>query len=143
MLRLRMRSLRSPLSAWAGGLGLLALLGGCMPVGGVRMEAPDATVDFDAGFKEVTPCARDQLEETFVAARTVTFRDFAEVTVAGNYGGATIMVVDIKDVTPGKARAAIHAHDYMLLWGGPTNRAAAALEKCRNPAKPAAPAPKG
>jgi poly-gamma-glutamate capsule biosynthesis protein CapA/YwtB (metallophosphatase superfamily) len=123
--------------------GLLGLLAGCMPVGGVRAEDPDATFDFDAGWKEVAPCAHDQLAATFAGAEVERHSDFAEITVVGNYGGSTIMVVDIKDVTSGKARAAIHAHDYMLLWGGPVNRALKALEKCKNPPKPATPAPGG
>jgi len=123
--------------------GLLVLLAGCMPVGGVRAEDPDATFDFDAGWKAVTPCAREQLAATFAGATNLPHADFAEVTVIGNYGGSTIMIVDIQDVTPGKARAATHAHDYMLLWGGPVNQALRALEKCKNPPKPPTPAPGG
>ena len=123
--------------------GLLVLLAGCMPIGGVRAEDPDATFDFDAGWKEVTPCARDQLSATFAGAEVLRTADFSEITVIGNYGGSTIMIIDIKDVTPGKARAATHAHDYMLLWGGPVNQALRALEKCKNPPKPATPAPGG
>jgi poly-gamma-glutamate capsule biosynthesis protein CapA/YwtB (metallophosphatase superfamily) len=123
--------------------GLLALLAGCMPVGGVRAEDPDATFDFDAGWKDVAPCAREQLAATFAGAQVERHSDFAEITVVGNYGGSTVMIVEIKDVTPGKARAAIHAHDYMLLWGGPVDRAVKALEKCKNPPQPAAPAPGG
>ena len=86
--------------------GLLVLLAGCMPIGGVRAEDPDATFDFDAGWKEVTPCARDQLSATFAGAEVLRTADFSEITVIGNYGGSTIMIIDIKDVTPGKARAA-------------------------------------
>ena len=52
-----------------------------------------------------------------------------------HYFGSTIMIVDIHDATPGKAVALIHAHDYMVVWGGPTRRAVAALKKC--PVKPA------
>ena len=123
--------------------GLLALLAGCMPVGGVRAEDPDGTFDFDAGWKDVAPCAREQLAATFAGAQVQRFSDFAEITVIGNYGGSTIMVVEIKDVTSGKARAAIHAHDYMLIWGGPVNQALKALGKCNNLPKPATPAPSG
>ena len=121
----------------------LLLLAGCMPIGGVRAEDPDQTFDFDSGWKVVTPCARDQLSATFAGAEVKRSADFAEITVVGNYGGSTIMIIDIKDVTPSKARAAIHAHDYMLLWGGPVNRALKALEKCKNPPQPATPAPGG
>jgi hypothetical protein len=124
-------------------VGLLLLLAGCMPVGGVRAEDPDATFDFDAGWKAVAPCAREQLAATFAGATNLPHADFAEITVIGNYGGSTIMIVDIQDVTPGKTRAVIHAHDYMLLWGGPVNQALKALEKCKIPPKPAAPAPGG
>ena len=134
-----MRMMRLAILSW----GMLALLAGCMAVGGVRAEDPDATFDFDAGWKEVAPCAREQLAATFAAAQVARFPAFAEITVIGNYGGSTVMIVDIQDVTPGKARAAIHAHDYMLLWGGPVNRALKALEKCKNPPKPPKPAPGG
>ena len=123
--------------------GLLVLLAGCMPIGGVRAEDPDATFDFDSGWKVVTPCARDQLSATFAGAQVGRYPDFAEISVIGNYGGSTIMIIDIKDVTPGKARAAIHAHDYMLIWGGPVNQALKALGKCNNLPKPATPAPSG
>ena len=123
--------------------GLLVLLAGCMPIGGVRAEDPDAIFDFDSGWKVVTPCARDQLSATFAGAQVGRYPDFAEISVIGNYGGSTIMIIDIKDVTPGKARAAIHAHDYMLIWGGPVNQALKALGKCNNLPKPATPAPSG
>jgi len=123
--------------------GLLVLLAGCGTVGGVRAEDPDGTFDFDAGWKDVAPCAREQLAVTFAGAQVARFSDHAEITVIGNYGGATVMIVEIQDVTPGKARALIHAHDYMLLWGGPVHRALKALEKCKNPPKPETPAPGG
>jgi hypothetical protein len=124
-------------------VGFLVLLAGCMPIGGVNAEDPDATFDFDAGWKEVAPCAREQLAATFAGATNTPHPDHADITVIGNYGGSTIMLVEIQDVTPGKARAVIHAHDYMLLWGGPVDRALAALRKCKNPPKPTAPAPSG
>jgi hypothetical protein len=123
--------------------GLLALLGGCMPVGGIRAEEPDATVDFDAGWKAVAPCAHEQLGNTFSSATMTAGASYAQLTVFGNYGPSTIMMVYIQDATPGKARALIHSHDYMLLWGGPTDRAVAALEKCKNPPPPGAQPPAG
>ena len=121
----------------------LLLLAGCMPVGGVRAEDPDQTFDFDSGWKEVAPCAREQLAATFAGAQVARFSDYAEITVIGNYGGATVMLVEIQDLTAGKARAAIHAHDYMLLWGGPVNQAVKALARCNNLPKTGTPAPSG
>ena len=136
----RMAISRFPILAAAA--GLLALLGGCLPIGGTAAEKPDATVDFNAGWKAVTPCAHEELGKTFSSAPVIMNPNSAQITVFGNYGpSSTIMLVFIQDATPGKARAVIHSHDYMLLWGGPTRQAVAALEKCKNPPPPGTPAP--
>jgi len=135
-----MRIPRLPILAAAA--GLLASLGGCLPVGGTAAEKPDATVEFNAGWKAVAPCAREELAKTFSSATLIPSANSAQLTVFGNYGpSSTIMLVFIQDATPGKARAVIHSHDYMLLWGGPTRQAVAALEKCKNPPPPGTPAP--
>ncbi|HZT18551.1 MAG TPA: hypothetical protein VFA23_04065 [Dongiaceae bacterium] len=122
---------------WASLPPLLPLLlGGCIPPGGVHAERPDATLDFGVGWQTASACAQQQLGDTFSSAvlRSDAAAKRGEITVAGNYGGATIMVIDIADAAPGEARAEIHAHDYMLLWGGPTDRALAAMAKCRKAA---------
>ena len=122
---------RSRLTCRLGaGLIALALLAGCVPIGGVLKEEPDATVSFDQGWQKIAPCARDQLATTFDAATMRTTASGAVITVSGNYSGSTIMIVGMEDESPGKARALIHAHDYMMIWGGATNRAVAALKKC-------------
>jgi hypothetical protein len=122
---------RSCLTCRVGaGLIALALLAACVPIGGVLKEEPDATVSFDQGWQEIAPCAKNQLATTFEAAIMRTTESGAVITVSGNYSGSTVMVVRIEDESPGKAKALIHAHDYMMLWGGPTNRAVAALKKC-------------
>ena len=55
-----------------------------------------------------------------------------EITVIGNYGGSTAMLVDIQDDGPGKSKAIVHAHDYMLVWGPAVDRALKSLKKCQN-----------
>ena len=78
------------------------------------------------------PAARDELSATFAGAKTTTLQGMAEITVIGNYGGSTAMLVDIQDDGPGKSKAIVHAHDYMLVWGPAVDRALRALEKCKN-----------
>jgi hypothetical protein len=56
----------------------------------------------------------------------------AEITVIGNYGGSTAMLVDIQDDGPGKSKAIVHAHDYMLIWGPAADRALKSLTKCQD-----------
>jgi hypothetical protein len=116
-----------------GLLGAAALLGACVPPGGVRMEAPDATVSFETGWKKAAACAQAQLSDSFYSSKMVLHaaENYAEITVGGNFSGATIMIIDIKQLTPGTSRAAIHAHDYMLIWGPPVSRAEQALQKCQ------------
>lgn len=141
MRRDRMAARRSQVRA-ACAAGLLALLGGCVPGAGVVAEKPDATVDFNAGWKAVAPCAREELANTFSSAALLLGKNSAQLTVFGNYGpSSTIMVIFIQDATPGKAQAIIHAHDYSLFWGGSKDRAVATLEKCKNPPPPGTPAP--
>jgi len=126
---------------WQRGSGLavvcgLLFLAGCIPPGGVQKESPDATLDFDQGWKAASTCAQAKLADAFPQAKLKNHdkERFAEITVAGNYSLSTIMVIDVQDVSPGKARAAIHSHDYMLIWGGPTDRAVQAMAACNKTA---------
>ena len=119
-------------------LALLVALAGCALTGTLRSRPPDATVDLGQGWEQASACAQEQLTELFNSAVAVNHPadGYAEITVAGNFAKETVMVVFVQDVTPGKAQAQIHAHDYMLLWGGPTDRAVAGLAKCRGKAAP-------
>jgi hypothetical protein len=111
---------------------LLALLGGCLPIGGVHSEDPDGTLSFNHAWQDVAPCAKDQLSATFAGAKMTMAPTMAEITVIGNYGGSTAMLVDIQDDGPGKSKAIVHAHDYMLVWGPATDRALKSLKKCQD-----------
>ena len=134
MLGHRMRmdpSPRLPIRA-ASGFLILALLGGCLPLGGVHNENPDGTLSFNHSWKDVAPCAKDQLSATFAGAKMTMAPAMAEITVIGNYGGSTAMLVDIQDDGPGKSKAIVHAHDYMLIWGPAADRALKSLKKCQD-----------
>jgi hypothetical protein len=134
MLGGRMRTVPSPrLSNCAPAAFLaLALLAGCLPLGGVHNEDPDGTLSFNHSWQDVVPCARDELSATFAGAKLITLPSMAEITVIGNYGGSTAMLVDIADDGPGKSKAIIHAHDYMLVWGPAADRALKSLKKCQD-----------
>ena len=130
--RMRMeRSLRLSIRA-ASSFLVLALLGGCLPLGGVHNENPDGTLSFNHSWKDVAPCAKDQLSATFAGAKMTMAPAMAEITVIGNYGGSTAMLVDIQDDGPGKSKAIVHAHDYMLIWGPAADRALKSLTKCQD-----------
>ena len=116
----------------AGGFLVLALLGACVPIGGVHNEVPDGTLSFNHSWQDVAPCAKDQLSATFAGAKMTKAPTMAEITVIGNYGGQTAMLVDIQDDGPGKSKAIVHAHDYMLIWGPATDRALKSLKKCQD-----------
>jgi len=111
---------------------ILALLGGCLPLGGVHNETPDGTLSFNHSMMDVAPCARDQLSATFAGAKIATVAGMQEITVIGNYGGSTAMLVDIQDDGPGKSKAIVHAHDYMLIWGPAVDQALKSLQKCQD-----------
>ncbi|HEY8015234.1 MAG TPA: hypothetical protein VIE35_05360 [Dongiaceae bacterium] len=125
------RSLRLSIRT-ASSFLVLALLGGCLPLGGVHNETPDGTLSFNHSMKDVAPCARDQLSATFAGAKIATVAGMQEITVIGNYGGSTAMLVDIQDDGPGKSKAIVHAHDYMLVWGPAVDRALKSLKKCQD-----------
>ena len=97
---------RLPIRA-ASGFLILALLGGCLPLGGVHNEKPDGTLSFKHSWKDVAPCAKDQLSATFAGAKITMVAGMAEITVIGNYGGSTAMLVDIQDDGPGKSKAIV------------------------------------
>jgi hypothetical protein len=130
---------RLPIRA-ASSFLILALLGGCLPLGGVHNENPDGTLSFNHSMKDVAPCAKDQLSATFAGAKMATVMGMEEITVIGNYGGSTAMLVDIQDDGPGKSKAIVHAHDYMLIWGPAADRALKSLKKCQD-LKPDIPPP--
>ena len=134
MLGGRMRTVPSPrLSNRAAAAFLaLALLAGCQPIGGVHFEDADGTVNFNHSSQDVAPCAKDQLSAAFSGAKVATLSGMTEITVIGNYGGSTAMLVDIQDDGPGKSKAIIHAHDYMLIWGPAADRAIKSLKKCQD-----------
>ena len=92
----------------AGGFLALALLGGCLPLGGVHNEDPDGTLSFNHSWQDVAPCAKDVLSATFAGAKMAMTASMAEITVIGNYGGSTAMLVDIQDDGPGKSKAIVH-----------------------------------
>jgi hypothetical protein len=116
----------------ATGLLALALLGGCVPIGGVHNEEPDGTMSFNHSMQEVVPCARDQLSASFAGTKLTPATTMTEIAVIGNYGGSTAMLVDIQDDGPGKSKAVIHAHDFMVIWGPAVDRALKALKKCQD-----------
>jgi hypothetical protein len=134
MLGRRMRTVPWPrLSNRAAVASLaLVLLAGCIPIGGVHFEDADGTVNFNHSSQDVTPCAKDELSATFAGAKVSTLQGMTEITVVGNYGGSTAMLVDIQDDGPGKSKAIVHAHDYMLVWGPAVDRALKSLKKCQN-----------
>ncbi len=115
----------------AGSFLALALLAACVPIGGVHSEVPDGTVSFNHSWKDVTPCAKDELSAYCAGAKTTLSTNMAEISVIGNYGGQTAMLVDIKDDGPGKSKAIIFAHDYLLVWGPAVDRALKALKNCQ------------
>ena len=127
-------------STRAAGACLALLLGGCLPIGGVHNEDPDGTLSFNHSWQDVTPCAKDRLAATFAGAKVAMSASMAEITVIGNYGGSTAMLVDIQDDGPGKSKAIIHSHDYMVIWGPATNRALKSLKACQD-LKPNVPPP--
>ena len=136
MLARRMSSVPSPRlsNCAAAAFVALALLAGCLPLGGVHNEDPDGTISFNHSAKDVTPCVRDELSATFAGAKSTLSSSMTEITVIGNYGGQTAMLVDIQDDGPGKSKALVHAHDYLLVWGPAVDRALKSLKKCQKSA---------
>ena len=129
-----MRSVPSPRlsNRAAAAFFALVLLAGCLPIGGVHNEDPDGTISFNHSAQDVAPCARDELSATFAGAKMAVTPGMTEITVIGNYGGQTAMLVDIQDNGPGKSKAIVHAHDYMLVWGPAVDLALKSLKKCQN-----------
>jgi hypothetical protein len=137
---------------------LLPVLSACSVGSDPRADNPDATVAFVADWQAAADCSAQQLGQLYPIAQLTHHPDrgYAEIVVsmwrdttssyaagmlsseglptAGSMGYADngmLMIIDVRDVGPRQAEARIYASRYMLLPGGPTTQAAAAMASCR------------
>jgi hypothetical protein len=137
----------------------LPTLAACSVGSDPRADKPDATVAFAADWQAAADCSAQQLGQLYPIAQLTHHADqgYAEIVVGmgrdttSSYAASmsysaglpaagssmaytddgTIMIIDVRHVRPRQAEAKIYASRYMLLPGGPTAQAAAAMASCR------------